>query len=44
MKTKGQIKAVYRRRVRRREKNSDAKFDVMPGRVYRRGYGNGIAK
>ena len=44
MKTKGQRKAEDRRRLRKREKTSDALHDIPLGRACRRGYGVGYAK
>jgi hypothetical protein len=42
--TKGQNKAFNRRRMRRRDRNSEVKRDIMLGRASRRGWGKGIAK
>jgi hypothetical protein len=42
--TKGNRKKYWKRRVRRREKNSDVKHDAMMGNVVRRSYGACVVK
>jgi hypothetical protein len=42
--TKGQNKTFNRRRMRRKDRNSTVKRDIMLGKASRRGWGKGIAK
>jgi hypothetical protein len=42
--TKGQNKSAQRRRLRKRNRNSNAKRDIMLGRASRRGWGMGVVK